>query len=152
MKNHNVMENLGVNFRPNDKTEFSATSAIEWQRSVGNRTDFNTINAYSFQYGLSAQIELPWNMQFATDLTMYSRRGYDDSNMNDDELVWNARLSKRLMNGNLIIQLDGFDMLGNLSNVRRYVTAQGKSETFYNVIPSYCLLHAIWRLNKKPKK
>ncbi len=152
VKNHNIKDNLGVNFRPNDKTEFSATGAIEWQRSVGSISYFTPINAYSFQYGLSAQIELPWNMQFATDLTMYSRRGYDDSNMNDDELVWNARLSKRLMNGNLIIQLDGFDMLGNLSNVRRYVSAQGKSETFYNVIPSYCLLHAIWRLNKKPKK
>ena len=72
--------------------------------------------------------------------------------MNTNELVWNARLTKRLMKGNLLVQLDGFDLLGNLSNVRRYVNAQGRTETFYNVIPSYALLHLTWRLNKEPKK
>ena len=33
-----------------------------------------------------------------------------------------------------------------------YINAQGRSETFYNVIPSYGLLHVIYRFNKKPKK
>ena len=72
--------------------------------------------------------------------------------MNTNELVWNARLTKRLLRGNLLLQLDGFDLLGNLSNVRRSINAQGKTETFYNVIPSYCLLHVVWRLNVQPKK
>ena len=83
---------------------------------------------------------------------MYSRRGYSDSTMNTNELVWNARLSKRLMKGNLTIMFDGFDILNKLSNVRRYINAQGRSETFYNVIPSYSLLHVIYRFNKTPKK
>ena len=30
--------------------------------------------------------------------------------------------------------------------VRRTINAQGKTETFYNIIPSYCLLHLTWRL------
>ncbi len=113
---------------------------------------FNTIDAFTFNYGVTAQIELPWNMQLATDITMYSRRGYSDESMNTNELVWNARLTKRLMHGNLLIQLDGFDLLGNLSNVTRYIDAQGKTETFYNVIPSYALLHVAWRLNKEPNR
>ena len=29
--------------------------------------------------------------------------------------------------------------------------AQGRTETFYNVLPSYALFHVTWRLNKKPK-
>jgi len=152
VKNHSLGDDMGVRFRPNDKLEFSAKGEVQWQRSMSNRADFNTINAFTFNYGCTAQIELPWSMQFSTDLTMYSRRGYDDADMNTDELVWNARLSKRLMHGRFIIQLDGFDLLGNLSNVQRYVNAQGRTETFYNVIPSYCLLHAIWRFNKQPKK
>ena len=65
---------------------------------------------------------------------------------------WNARLTKRLMHGNLLLQFDAFDLLGNLSNVRRSINAQGKTETFYNVIPSYGLLHVVWRLNRQPKK
>ena len=85
-------------------------------------------------------------------LTMYSRRGYSEASMNTNELVWNARVSKRLPKQNLTILFDGFDLLGKLSNVRRYVNAQGRSETFYNVIPSYGLLHVIYRFNKEPKK
>jgi len=90
-------------------------------------------------------------MQFSTDLTEYSRRGYEDHSMNTNELVWNARLSKRI-GGNISIMLDGFDILGNLSNVRRTINAQGRTESYYNVIPSYVMLHAIYRLNIQPKK
>ena len=71
--------------------------------------------------------------------TTYSRRGYIED-------VWNARLTKRMMKGKILLQLDAFDILGNLTNVRRTINAQGKTETFYNIIPSYCLLHLTWRL------
>lgn len=53
------------------------------------------------------------------------------------------------VNGNWSI---GANMMGNLSNVQRYVNAQGRTETFNNVIPSYGILHAIYRLNIQPKK
>lgn len=76
----------------------------------------------------------------------HSRRGYIDESMNTNELVWNARLTKRMMKGKLLLQFDALDLLGNLSNVRRTINAQGKTETFYNVIPSYCLLHLTWRI------
>ena len=88
----------------------------------------------------------------STDLTMYSRRGYSEPSMNTNELVWNARLAKSIPKCNLTFLFDGFDILGNLSNVRRYINAQGRTETFYNVIPSYGLLHVVWRFGKKPKK
>ena len=83
---------------------------------------------------------------------MYSRRGYADHAMNTNELVWNARLSMRFLHGNLIFMLDGFDLLGNLSNIRRTINAQGRTETWSNVTPRYALLHVVYRLNKQPKK
>ena len=55
-------------------------------------------------------------------------------------------VTKRMMKGKLLVQLDAFDFLDNLSNVRRVINAQGKTETFYNIIPSYCLLHLTWRI------
>ena len=150
--NHSLNESLSLTFRPSDKMEYSAKGSLNYQHSTSDRADFTTLNVYDFNYGVTAQIELPWKFQFSTDLTMYSRRGYSDKTMNTNELVWNARLTKRFMRGNILVQLDGFDLLGNLSNVRRSINAQGKTETFYNVIPSYCLLHVVWRLNKQPKK
>ena len=148
---NNLDDELSLAWKPTDKLDFTAKSNLHYQRSTSTRADFMAINVFDFDYGLSGQIELPWNFQLSTDLTMYSRRGYIDNTMNTNELVWNARLTKRLMHGNLLLQLDGFDLLGQLSNVRRYIDAQGRSETFYNVIPSYGLFHVTWRLNKKPK-
>ena len=148
---NNLDDELSLAWKPTDKLDFMAKSNLHYQRSTSTRADFMAINVFDFDYGLSGQIELPWNLQLATDLTMYSRRGYIDNTMNTNELVWNARLTKRLMHGNLLLQLDGFDLLGQLSNVRRYINAQGRSETYYNVIPSYGLFHITWRRNKKPK-
>ena len=127
-----------------------AKTALNWTHSTSAREDFATINAGNFYYGINGQIELPWNMQFSTDLTEYSRRGYEETSMNTNELVWNAKLIKQVR-GNISIILDGFDILGNLSNVQRTVNAQGRTETYYNVIPRYVMLHAVYRLNIKPK-
>ncbi len=152
VKTSDVSERMELTWRPTDKMEYGLNGKLDFQHSRSERADFTDISAWAFQYGVRGQIELPWNIQLSTDLTMYSRRGYSDPSMNTNELVWNARIAKRLMKGNLTIMFDGFDLLGKLSNVRRYINAQGKSETFYNVIPSYGLLHVVWRLNRQPKK
>ena len=146
---NNLNNELGVTFRPSGKMEFSAKSNIHYQHSTSERKDFTTINVCDFDYGLAGQIELPHDFQISTDVTMYSRRGYADASMNTNEFVWNARISKRMMKGNLNVMLDAFDLLGNLSNMRRSIDAQGRTETFYNVIPSYALLHISYKLNKR---
>ena len=148
---NNLDDELSLAWKPTDKLSFTAKGDLHYQHSSSAREDFIPINVFDFDYGLSGQIELPWDFQLATDLTMYSRRGYIDNTMNTNELVWNARLTKRLMHGNLLLQLDGFDLLGQLSNVRHSIDAQGRTETFYNVIPSYGLFHVTWRMNKKAK-
>lgn len=152
VNNNNLNNYLRVTYEPTDKMEFGLDGRMSYQNQSSKRAGFNPVNAFDFNYGIRTTIELPLNFQVSTDLTMYSRRGYADKTSNTNELVWNARISKRFMKGNLIVQLDGFDILGNLSNVYRSVNAQGYTETFYNVIPSYCLLHVGWKLNKKQKK
>ncbi len=146
----NYLNNLlQLTFRPSDKMEFATVANVHYTHSASERNSFITINACDFDYGCTAQIELPWQMKASTDLTMYSRRGYSDKSMNTNELVWNARLTKSIFNSRLQIHLDALDILGNLSNVRRSIDAQGRTETFYNVIPSYAVLHLAWRFNKK---
>ena len=147
----NTITQLGLNPSALSSLPNSFTlQAID--HATSHRDDFNTINAFDFNYGMTGQIELPLDMQFSTDITMFSRRGYQDKQMNTDKLVWNARLSKRLFHGNLILMADGFDILRNLSNVQRILNAQGRTETFYNVVPRYVMFHAIYRFNSGPKK
>ena len=148
---HYLTDKLSLRYRPTSKMEFGVNGSLTYQHSTGNRESFQTLNVFTYHYGANAQLELPLGLQLSTDLTMYSRRGYSEPSMNTNELVWNARMAKKLLKGNLTLMFDGFDLLGNLSNVRRTINAQGRTETFYNVIPSYGLLHAIYRLNKQPK-
>lgn len=152
VKSDNINENMSLHWQPSSKMEFTAMGNLNYQRSNSKRSGFTTINVYTFNYSLRGQIELPWDMQVSSDITMYSRRGYSDPTMNTNELVWNARFAKRLFKGKLTIMFDGFDLLGKLSNVQRTINAQGRTETFHNVIPSYGIVHAIYRLNKQPKK
>lgn len=147
-----IDETLKFNCRFSSKASLSFKADLHYQNSTSDRENFQTINAADFDYGLSGVFELPLNFQISTDLTMYSRRGYNDRSMNTNELVWNARLAKRFMHGNLTCMLDAFDLLGNLSNVRRTINAQGRTETWYSVTPQYAMFHVVYRFNKSPKK
>ena len=134
------------------RQKVGAKAGCSWRNATSAREDFSTINAANFNYGLTGQFELPCGFQLFTDLTMYSRRGYEAHEMNTDELVWNARLSKQVWKKRLTFALEGFDILHNLSAVTHTLNGQGRTETYRNVIPSYGMLHVIYRLNIQPKK
>ena len=88
----------------------------------------------------------------STDLTMYSRRGYANRSANTNDLVWNARLSKRFAKQRLTVTVDGFDLLGKLSNISQLLNSQGRTESYYNALPRYVMFHVIYRFAKQPKK
>lgn len=143
---------LKLNYRPTDKFTINAVGNMHLRNSYSDIEDFTTIKARDFDYGLAFSAQLPYKFQISTDITMYSRRGYNDSNMNTDDFVWNARLTRTFMKGSLVCMLDGFDILGQLSNIRRTLNAQARVETWYNVTPRYIMLHVAYRFNKQPKK
>ncbi len=123
-----------------------------WERLSSDRQDFQNFSAFTCRTSLAAILKLPWKLDLSTDLTLYSRTGYADEALNTNDLVWNARLSRPFLKGRLLVVFDGFDLLGQLSNVTRTLNAQGRTETWTNVMPRYALLHVVYRLNKQPKK
>jgi hypothetical protein len=77
-----------------------------------------------------------------------SRRGYNDASMNTNELIWNGQVSKPfLKNKSLIVALNFYDLLGQQSNYERWVNATGRSDTRFNSVNSYAMLHVRYRLN-----
>lgn len=151
VRNFNLSETLKADYRINE-LYIGAKVGGKWVYATSERENFTTISSVDMNYGVSAIVPLPWKFQLSTDLTLYSRRGYCISSMNTDETVWNATLSRSFLKGNLTCFLDGFDILGQLSNIRQTVNAQGRTETWYNSLPRYCMLRAIYRLNIQPKK
>lgn len=130
----------------------AAVGDIDWLNATSHRDGFKTVNVENFKYGINWNCNLPYGFDISTDLMMYSRRGYDDKGMNGDDLVWNARVSKNIIGSSLVVSAEGFDILHNLSSVTRSLNAQGRVETYSNVIPRYFMFHLTYRLNIKPKK
>lgn len=56
------------------------------------------------------------------------------------------------MGSRLTLAVDGFDILGQLSNITYTMNSQGLIETWRNSLPRYVMVHAIWRFSKQPKK
>ena len=128
------------------------SSDVAWNRYTSDRTTFQNINAWQYRIGADAIVHLPWQFDLTTDLTLYGRTGYTDASLNTADVVWNARLSRALFKGNWIVMLDGFDILGQLSNITRTINAQGRTETYTGVLPRYGLLHVVYKFQKKPRK
>lgn len=151
VRNFNLAQTLQAKYRTG-KHFFSAKVNAEWRYANSPRPDFSIISCLDLYYGLTGQLKLPGGVDLSTDLTLYTRRGYEGAGMNTNDWVWNARVSKGFLHGNLVFAVDGFDILRQLSNVRSYIDAQGRTETRYNVVPNYFLASVIYRLNVKPKK
>ena len=131
--------------------QFSLGTDAFWQRISSRREGFESFNVADVTTTFTALLKLPWKLELSTDMNLYTRRGYNDPQLNTDEWVWNARLSRPFLKGRLLLMVDGFDLLGQRSNITRAINAQGRVETWTNTLPRYLLLHVVWRWHKKPK-
>ena len=135
-----------------DQLGLGVSGAIDYADSRSPRADFQSLHTLQFNYGLTAQYTFAWRLQVATDVKMYSRRGYAEQSMNADELVWNLSLSYPLWKNRLTVRLEGFDLLQNLSSTYYHVNAQGQTETWRNCVPAYWMLHVGWKFQRMPKQ
>lgn len=133
------------------KSSIGLNVKAQHDRFTSNLADFTRQNTWTVSSGVNATLELPANFQLSTDFTVYNRRGYTDQALNTDNFVWNARLTYRVLKGNLLLMLDGYDMLHDLSNVSYTVNAQARTEAYRTVLPRYFMFHVQWRFNSNKK-
>lgn len=143
----NLGERLSLGYR-NDWFEFTINGNINYSHSRNNVVESSNLDTYNFSYGFSTNIYMPWGTKIATDLSQNSRRGYSQSSMNTNELLWNAQISHSMLKNNaLTISLQIYDILGQQSNISRTINAMMSSDTEYNSINQYAMLHVIYKLN-----
>lgn len=150
-KNKTRQLRLGERLRGTYRTdwwEVSLNGSLNYTHSRNNYQERNNMDTYDFAYGASTNIRLPWDMSIATDISQNSRRGYADASMNRDELIWNAQISQDFLKGNAAtVSVQFYDILQNQSNISRTISAAMRSDTEYNAIYSFCMVHFIYRLN-----
>ncbi len=145
-------DELKVNYRLNDNYEFTFHTGGKYYLINSARIGFENIKASDYNIGLNAQIVLPWELQLTTDITMFARRGYQQTEMNTTDWIWNVQLARTFLKGHLTAKLQGFDLLQELSNIRYVINSQGRTEMWNNSIPRYVMLSLAWKFNINPKR
>ena len=121
---------------------------VSWSQMRNNVNESSNQETWNYSYGANAQWTTPWGMQLASDIFMNSRRGYAQSAMNTDELLWNASLSQSFLKGNaLTLKLEVFDILGQQTSISRTVNAFMRSDSHTNSIYQYGMLSLIYRFS-----
>ena len=142
-----IGERLAGSFR-NDWLEFELNGQLEYMHARSVLQENNNLDTWTFSYGANVMLTAPWGSQLSTGLNMNSRRGYNDASMNTNELIWNAQLSQSFLRGNaLTVTLQFYDILHQQSTFSRAVTAMQRSDTEYNAITNYAMVHVIYKLN-----
>lgn len=133
----------------NDWLEITLQGSLNYNRARNNLQPTANRDTYIFSYGPSTNIQLPWwNIKISSDIGMNSRRGFSDPEFNTNELIWNAQLSKSfLAQKAATVSVQFYDILGQQSNVSRIVNATMRSDTWYNTVNSYFMVHFIYKLN-----
>ncbi len=134
-----------------DKLSINLGGKVEWKHGTSDRSNFEKLNAYDFEYGGNMTYTLPLGISLSTDLKEYCRRGYSEKSFNTSDLVWNASLSRSFCKGKLTLKAEAFDILQNLSSTVYEVGGQGKTEKWNNTLPSYAMLHLMYKFTKAPK-
>ncbi len=147
----NVKENAWIQYTK-DAMSFRLTGDFSWRHSEGKMRDFTTLNAFDWNYGLTARYTVPRiRTSVSLDATLYSRRGYGDASFDRDDFVMNVSLSQPFLKGRLVASIEAFDVFHQLSSTQYEVNAQGRIETWQKCLPNYVMLHLQWSFSKKPK-
>ena len=139
-------ERLDARYR-NDWVELGLNGSINYTFEKDKLNPQNNQEPYTFSYGGNVQIYAPWGTTISTNMTNQARRGYSDSSMNKNELIWNAQVAQSFLKGSLTLSLEWNDILREQSNISRSLTSSGRSVYTYNGVNSYGMLRVIYRLN-----
>ena len=146
-RSYNLHQRLSFGYR-NDWLEITLDGNVTYQHSRNELQPTADLDTWLLHYGGQFLVRLPYDFEISMNLHERSRRGYNDATMNTNELLWNGQISKPfLKNKSLIVALNFYDLLGQQSNYERWVNASGRTDTRYNSVNSYAMLHVRYRLN-----
>lgn len=141
-----LSERLNGAYR-NDWIEFGLNGSLSYTVERSKLRPESNQKPYTFSYGANTTLTMPWSMSLSTNISNQSRRGYRDSSMNRNELIWNAQISQTFLKGAATVSFEMYDILKRQSNINRTLSADVRSVSEYNGINNYCMLHFVYRLN-----
>ena len=148
---YNANVDFRVQTRVEDKYDFSIGPRVGYNSSKSS-VETNTDNNY-FTYGgrVEATVTLPWKMEIYSNLDAELRQLTDAFPVNNNLVVWNAGLSKKLFKKNTgKISFIANDLLDDNKGVNRSINSTVITDERFQRISRYFLLRFEWSFNKMP--
>lgn len=145
---HNFVasERLTGNYRT-DAFDVSLNASVDYNLARNSKQENSNRQTFDYYVGGSTNINMPWQFYFSTDINCRFKDGYTGG-FNNNEVLWNAQLSKNLLkNSAATIRFKIYDILQQQTSLTRTITETMMSDTEYNTLGSYFMVHFVYRFN-----
>jgi hypothetical protein len=145
-KNLVLMERAGIDFR-SSVIDLGINGNIRYNNSNYSLQPDNNQKTFNYGVGGNTILYLPLSFKLESDISYSTNSGYS-SGFQQDEVMWNASASKSFLKGNqATLRFKIYDILQQRSNISRNVTATGYTDSEYNTLNSYFMVHFIYRFS-----
>ena len=145
-KNIVVTERAGIDFR-STYLDLGINGNFSYNGTTNSLQAQNNQNVFNYGVGGSTTIYLPLNFKVESDINYSTNSGYT-SGYQQQEVLWNAAASfSFLKNNSGTLRFKIYDILQQRSNISRSVTATNITDSEYNTLSSYFMVHFIYRFS-----
>jgi hypothetical protein len=144
-RNMILNQRLSGSFR-SDVFDFTLNGGIVYNLTKNDKQTNSNRETFDYTTGFNTDLNLPWNVSISTDLNCHFKDGYS-SGLNKNEYIWNAQISKTLLNNKATLRFKIYDILRQQSNLTRSISETMMSDTQYNTLGSYFMFHFVYRIN-----
>lgn len=151
-KTLSLQQNAGIRFQKSD-IKFLLLNDIDMQLKGNIRYEDqgNSINKknnyHTFNYGgaFDLTLYLPYDFSIESDINYSTNSGYSGG-YQQKEWLWNASIAKQIFKDKSgTIRIKMYDILKERSNISRTYSADYVMDTRTNTIPSYFMVHFVYR-------
>ena len=145
-------QQAALTWMPSNLGHLRGQVGVRRTRATGDREDFTAVRALDLECKLEGNVKLPADFSLNADFSFLRRYGYGDTDAGNHLWTLNARLDKSLLKEKLALAVEGVNLLAKKNYAISEINAQGRTETYYDILPRYVLFHVIYKFNLAPKK
>jgi hypothetical protein len=129
-----------------DKFDISLNASVNYNLTRNSTQTNSNRETFDYYLGGNTNVTLPWELYVSTDVNYRIKDGYS-GDFNTNEIIWNAQVSKNILNNKATLRFKIYDILKEQSNLSRSISETRMSDTEYNTLGSYFMVHFVYRLN-----
>ncbi|MDD4514227.1 TonB-dependent receptor [Massilibacteroides sp.] len=141
-----LSENAGIDYR-SDLFDLGMNGSISYSKTKNTIQSQNNLETFNYRLGGTTTVYLPYNFKLESDINYSTNSGYANG-YEQEELLWNAALSKSFLKGNQgTLRFKIYDILQQRSNISYSTTATATTYSEYNTLNSYFMVHLIYKFS-----